>query len=130
MQLYFCTLTILNDLLFHCPQVEYSAVIYYQTSGGDFSYIDSLEITTSDNSYVFTMLTPSTKYKFTVTSYTKKGKSSDRVVTWTTMDGRNGIVIAKHSVFYIVYYCRKPIFCGASLYYQNRLHAMGKGNSR
>ena len=99
MQLYFCTLAILNDLLFHYPQVEYSAVIYYQTSKGDSSYIDSFEITTSDNSYVFTMLTPSTEYKFTVTSYTKKGKSSDRVVTRTTMNGRNGIVIAKRSVF-------------------------------
>ena len=129
MQLYFCTLTTLNDLLFHYSQVEYSAVIYY--NDGDSSYIDNFDITTSDNSYIFTMLTPSTDYKFTVTSYTKKGKSSDKVVTQTTMNGRNGIVIAKRiSVVYIIHYCRRPIFCGASLYYRNRLHAMGKGNNR
>ena len=41
---------VLSDLLFHYPQVEYSAVIYYKTSKGDSSYIDSFEITTSDNS--------------------------------------------------------------------------------
>ena len=33
------------------------------------------------------------------TSYTKKGKSSDKVMTWTTMNGRNGIVIANIVLF-------------------------------
>ena len=80
----------LNNLLLHYSQVQYSAVISYQTSDGDSSYVDSFEMTTSDTSYVFTMLTPSNEYRFTVTSYTKDGESSNKDLKQTTMNGRDG----------------------------------------
>ena len=58
---------------------------------GEASYVDTKEITTTDTSYMFTLLTPSTDYTFTVTSYTKDGENSAiTTISHATMEGRKG----------------------------------------
>ena len=55
--------------------------------------MDTKEITTTDTSYMFTLLTPSTDYTFTVTSYTKDGESSSSIIiSQTTLEGKRGNV--------------------------------------
>ena len=59
--------------------------------------MDSDEITTTNTSYMFTLLNPSTDYTFTVTSYTKDNKTSV-TLKQTTMEGRKGN-ISMHIVY-------------------------------
>ena len=59
---------------------------------GEASYIDTKEVTTTDTSYMFTLLTPSTDYTFTVTSYNKDGENSTITISHATMEGRKGNV--------------------------------------
>ena len=77
-------------LLLHYQQVQYNAVIRYTTTNGEATYVDTDDITTTSNSYMFTLLNPSTDYTFTVTSYTEDGESSSTTLSQTTMDGRKG----------------------------------------
>ena len=76
-------------------------MIPYDTTMGEASYIDTKEVTTTDTSYMFTLLTPSTDYTFTVTSYTKDGENSTITISLATMEGRKGNV--RMGVSYINY---------------------------